>query len=221
MGSTPSPRLCSTNPRFFNTNSEPPLGFSRVSTRPERLFFSQPAPQRPGSRNGTGSLRSESFIARLGDRALRPLDLRRRFSRKRRACHVLDGVGSGLDRWPFSIRPVRGCRRASGASWGVVALLRSNATLIAPLAAGWLRFAIERNGEDRKQGPRPAMAFLAGFVVPGDDRNHFANLVRTMIGSGHGKAPSDQKSTLDRRDRGTRRASDDGGDETEQILNEW
>jgi hypothetical protein len=54
----------------------------------------------------------------------------------------------------------------TGASWGVVALLRSNALFIAPLAAGWLFFGKnEQTGHDSKRGLRLALAFLAGFFL--------------------------------------------------------
>jgi hypothetical protein len=54
----------------------------------------------------------------------------------------------------------------AGACWGVVVLLRSNALLIAPLAAGWLLFGKdEQTGRGRKRGLQLALAFLVGFVL--------------------------------------------------------
>jgi hypothetical protein len=54
----------------------------------------------------------------------------------------------------------------AGASWGVVGLLRSNALLIAPLAAGWLVLgASVQTGHDRRRGRRLAAAWLAGFFL--------------------------------------------------------
>ena len=50
--------------------------------------------------------------------------------------------------------------------WGVVALLWSNALVIAPLAAGWLLFGKdEQTGRGRKRGLKLALAFLVGFVL--------------------------------------------------------
>jgi hypothetical protein len=54
----------------------------------------------------------------------------------------------------------------AGASWGLVALLRSNAILIAPLAAGWLVLGgSEALGGDRRRGVRLALSYLAGFLL--------------------------------------------------------
>jgi hypothetical protein len=55
---------------------------------------------------------------------------------------------------------------AGGASWGVVALLRSNALVIAPLAAVWLAVSRgERPGHGRARRLGLALAYLAGFFV--------------------------------------------------------
>jgi hypothetical protein len=53
-----------------------------------------------------------------------------------------------------------------GGSWGVVALLRSNALIIAPLGAFWIMFGCcERPRPGRMRNLSLALAFLAGFAV--------------------------------------------------------
>jgi hypothetical protein len=55
---------------------------------------------------------------------------------------------------------------AAGAAWGVVGLLRSNALLIAPLAAAWLVLGgSQPTGRDRRRGLRLALSYLAGFFL--------------------------------------------------------
>jgi hypothetical protein len=59
-----------------------------------------------------------------------------------------------------------GLAGTAGAPWGVVGLLRSNAILIAPLAAGWLALGGSRPpGSGRKPGVWLALTFLAGVFL--------------------------------------------------------
>jgi hypothetical protein len=59
-----------------------------------------------------------------------------------------------------------GLAGTAGASWGVVGLLRSNAILIAPLAAAWLALGGSRPpGGGRKRGVWLALTFLAGVFL--------------------------------------------------------
>jgi hypothetical protein len=54
----------------------------------------------------------------------------------------------------------------AGAAWGVVGLLRSNALLIAPIAASWLLFGTsDRPRPDPKRRLRLSLTYLAGFFL--------------------------------------------------------
>lgn len=76
---------------------------------------------------------------------------------------------------------------AAGAAWGVVGLLRSNALLMAPLAAGWLLLGTsEQRPQNGKQGLRLALACLAGFflvVLPVAAVNTAVSNPRELLGT--------------------------------------
>ena len=75
----------------------------------------------------------------------------------------------------------------AGAAWGIVGLLRSNALIIAPLAAGWLLLGTsEQPGRDRKRGLRLSLTYLTGFfliVLPVAAINTAVSNPRELLGT--------------------------------------
>ena len=114
-------------------------------------------PDRPGAKR--------RIARRVGDRTLCSVDIRRRLARKRRPGCALYRRRAGVNRVRGKLWPSDALPATAGAAWGVVGLLRSNALVIAPVAAGWLLLA--RSGQPGHgfwRRLRLASIFLAGFA---------------------------------------------------------
>jgi len=87
--------------------------------------------------------------------------------------------------WSFSVRRVGLCAAGAGFAWGVVALLRSNALLVAPLAVVWW-IAATRGQSRLGRRAIPAACFLAGWataVSPAVVANYFVSRPHELLGT--------------------------------------
>ena len=107
-----------------------------------------------GGADGLG--RAEGLLAAWATALYGPLIFADGSLEKEGLAALCTAVALALDRSGLEVGPA-GAAATAGAAWGVVGLLRSNALLIAPLAAGWLLSgATEQTGQDRNQRLRLA-----------------------------------------------------------------